>query len=347
MEFIAKQIAEILSGKIEGDENAVVSDFSKIEEGKPNSISFLANPKYNHYIYETQSSVVLVNEDFIAEKEIKTTLIRVPDAYKAIAILLNFYNSLQKKPSGIEKPTQIHKTAKIGKKPYIGSFTYISKDVEIGNNVQIYPNCYIGSNVKIGDNTIIYSGVNIYSETKIGKDCVIHSGTVIGADGFGFAPVNDAAFLKIAQIGNVVIEDNVELGALVTVDRATMGSTIIRTGVRLDDHNHVAHNVDVGENTVIAAQGGIAGSTKIGKNCMFAGQIGIAPHVSIANNTILGARAAIPGNIKKEGQTFIGQPGIDPHDFLRASIHFKNFDKIVKRLEKLEKIIEKNNISID
>jgi UDP-3-O-[3-hydroxymyristoyl] glucosamine N-acyltransferase len=285
MEFTAKQIAELLQGKIEGDENLIVNSFSKIEEGKSGSLSFLANPKYTHYIYETEASVILVNNDFVAQKTIKSTLIRVEDSYKSVAKLLEIYNSLLEKPTGIEKYSFVHKKATLGKNVYVGAFAYIGKGCEIGNNVQIYPSCYVGNNVKIGDNTILYSGVKIYYNSVIGKNCTIHAGTIIGADGFGFAPNGNDAFVKIAQIGNVVIEDNVELGALVTIDRATMGSTIIRTGVKLDNHNHVAHNVEIGKNTVIAAQTGIAGTAKIGENCMFGGQVGISPHVTIANGT--------------------------------------------------------------
>ncbi|MDR2009277.1 MAG: UDP-3-O-(3-hydroxymyristoyl)glucosamine N-acyltransferase [Bacteroidales bacterium] len=347
MEFTAKQIAEILNGKIEGDENAIVNNFAKIEEGKPNAISFLANPKYTHYIYETESSIVLVNEDFEPQKKINSTLIRVPDAYKALAKLLDVYNSMMEKPNGIEKNTHIHKKAKLGKDIYVGAFSYIGKEAVIGDNVLIYPGCYIGNNVSIGDNTIIYPGVKIYYNTIIGKNCVIHAGSVIGADGFGFAPVQDDAFVKIAQIGNVIIEDNVELGALVTIDRATMGSTIIRTGVRLDNHNHVAHNVEIGRNTVIAAQGGIAGSSKIGENCMFGGQVGIAPHILVANGTKVAATGAISNTIKTENTAVMGAPAIEISNFRRSFIHFRNLDKIVKKLEKLEKIIEENNLTIE
>jgi UDP-3-O-[3-hydroxymyristoyl] glucosamine N-acyltransferase len=344
MEFTAKQIAEILNGKIEGNENAVVNSFAKIEEGKPKAISFLANPKYTHYIYETESSIVLVNENFEPQKKIKATLIRVPDAYKGLAKLLEVYNSMIEKPGGIEKNSYIQKKAVLGKNIYVGAFSYIGKDAIIGNNVLIYPGCYIGNNVSIGDNTILYPGVKVYYNTIIGKNCIIHAGSIIGADGFGFAPVQDEAFVKIAQIGNVIIEDNVELGALVTVDRATMGSTIIRTGVRLDNHNHVAHNVEIGKNTVFAAQGGIAGSTKVGENCMFGGQVGIAPHISVANGTKVAATAAIANNITKENTGLMGAPAIDISNFKRSYVHFRTLDNIVRKLEKLEKIMEKNNL---
>ncbi len=337
MEFTAKQISELLHGTVEGDENVIVNSFSKIEEGKPGSLSFLANPKYTNYIYNTKASVVLVNKDFSPNKEIKSTLIRVEDSYKSIAQLLNIYNSMIEQPSGIEKNTFIHKKAKTGKDIYVGAFAYIGKGTEIGNNVKIYPGCYIGNNVKIGDNTIIHPGVKIYFNTIIGNNCTIHAGSIIGADGFGFAPNTDGAFIKIAQIGNVIIEDNVELGALVTIDRATMGSTIIRKGVKLDNHNHVAHNVEIGENTVIAAQSGIAGTAKIGKNCMFGGQVGISPHVSIANETKLSAQSGISNNVKKENTILMGSPAYEIRDYHKSYIHFKNLDIIVKRIDKLEK----------
>ncbi len=337
MEFTAKQIAELLNGTIEGDENVVVNSFSKIEEGKPFSLSFLANPKYTNYIYETSASIVLVNNDFVPQKEISSTLIRVKDSYKAIAELLKIYNSMVEKPKGVEKNTFIHKKSKIGKGVYVGAFSYISKGAEIGNNVQIYPGCYIGNNTKIGDDTILYPGVKIYYNTVIGKNCIIHSGTVIGADGFGFAPNEEGEFVKIAQTGNVIIEDNVELGALVTIDRATMGSTIIRKGVKLDNHNHVAHNAEIDQNTVIAAQTGIAGTSKIGKNCMIGGQVGISPHLKIANGTKISSQSGISNNIKKENTVIMGSPAYEIRDFHKSYIHFKNLDKIVKRLDELEK----------
>ncbi len=337
MEFTAKQISELLNGTVEGDENVIVNSFSKIEEGKPGSLSFLANPKYTNYIYETEASVVLVNNTFVSSKEIKSTLIRVEDSYKSIAQLLEIYNSMTEKPSGIEKQAFVHKKAKTGKNVYVGAFAYIGKGAVIGNNVQIYPGAYIGNDVQIGENSVIYPGVKIYYKTQIGKDCTIHAGSVIGADGFGFAPNTDGAFLKIAQIGNVIIEDNVELGALVTIDRATMGSTIIRKGVKLDNHNHVAHNVEIGQNTVIAAQSGIAGTAKIGENCMFGGQVGISPHVKIANGTKLSAQSGIANSVKKEDSILMGAPAYDIRQYHKSYIHFKNLDKIVKRLDELEK----------
>lgn len=340
MEFTAGQIAELLQGKVEGDASVIVNCFSKIEEGKPGSLSFLANPKYTNYIYQTEASVVLVNNDFVAQKQITSTLIRVQDSYKAIAQLLAVYNSMMDKPTGIEKNSFIHKKAKIGKNVYVGAFAYIGKEAEIGDNVQIYPGVYVGNNVIIGENTVIHPGVKIYYNTIIGKDCTIHSGSVIGADGFGFAPNGNDAFVKIAQIGNVIIEDNVELGALVTIDRATMGSTIIRKGVKLDNHNHVAHNVEIGSNTVIAAQSGIAGTAKIGENCMFGGQVGIGPHVKIANGTKMSAQSGIANNVKTKNSILMGAPAFDLRDYHRAYVHFKNLDKIVKRIDELERRLQ-------
>jgi UDP-3-O-[3-hydroxymyristoyl] glucosamine N-acyltransferase len=347
MEFTAKQIAELLNGRIEGDENVVVNNFSKIEEGKPKSLSFLANPKYTHYVYETEASIILVNNDFELREDIKPTLIRVPDSYKAIADLLNIYNSILQKPSGVEKNAQVHKKANLGKNIYIGAFSYISEGVVVGNNVLIYPGCYVGNNVKIGDNTVLYSGVKVYYNTIIGENCIIHAGSVIGADGFGFAPTADGTYSKIAQIGNVIIENNVELGALVTIDRATMGSTIIREGVKLDNHNHIAHNVEVDKNTVMAAQCGVAGSAKIGKDCMFGGQVGIAPHISIADRTKLAATTAVSNTISAENKAFMGAPAFEATDYRKSYVYFKKLPDIVKRLEKLEKILKENNITIE
>lgn len=341
MKFTAEQIAKMLQGNVEGDNNITVNCFSKIEEGKPGSLSFLANPKYTNYIYETEASIVLVNNDFVAQKEITSTLIRVEDAYKAIAQLLQIYNSMMEKPSGIEKNVFIHKKATTGKNIYVGAFAYIGKDAQIGDNVQIYPGVYVGNGVKIGDNSTIYPGVKIYYDTVIGKDCTIHAGSIIGADGFGFAPNGKEAFVKIAQIGNVVIEDNVEIGALVTIDRATLGSTIIRKGVKLDNHNHIAHNVEIGQNTVIAAQSGIAGTTKVGDNCMFGGQVGIGPHVKIANGTKMSAQSGVINNVKKEDSILMGAPAFEIRDYQKSYIHFKNLDKIVKRLDELERQLGK------
>ena len=306
MEFSAQNIADLLQGKVEGDPNTKVSDVSKIEEGKPGTLCFLANPKYEKYLYTTEASIVIVNNDLKLTDKVSAALIRVPDAYKAFATLLEFYNASIPQKSGIEQPSFISASAKIGEKVYVGAFSYISDNVKLNDNVKIYPQVYIGDNVVIGENTVINPGVTIYHDCKIGSNCVFHSGIVIGADGFGFAPQSDDnVYKKIPQIGNVIIEDNVELGANVTVDRATMGSTIIRKGVKLDNMVHIGHNVEVGENTVMAAQCGIAGSVKIGRDCMFGGQTAIAPHCTIANGIKLGGKSGVNSSLKKENYFFV------------------------------------------
>ncbi|HBK83035.1 MAG TPA: UDP-3-O-(3-hydroxymyristoyl)glucosamine N-acyltransferase, partial [Flavobacterium sp.] len=279
MKFTASQIASILNGTVLGDPNAEVYKLSKIEEGTPGSLTFLANKKYNNYIYTTQATITIVNHDFVPEQEISTNLIQVEDAYKSFTTLLEYYNQVKLMKSGIEQPSFVSENVVYGNGLYLGSFCYVGKNVIIGENVKIYPNTFIGDNVRIGDNCIFFAGVRVYSETEIGNNCTFHSGSIIGSDGFGFAPQEDGTFKKIPQIGNVVIEDNVEIGANTTIDRATLGSTFIRKGVKLDNHIQVAHNVDIHENTVIAAQTGIAGSTKIGKNCMIGGQVGIEGHL--------------------------------------------------------------------
>lgn len=340
MEFTASQIAELLSGEVDGNPEVVINSFSKIEEGKPGSISFLANEKFTKYIYQTEASAVLVKKSFIPERDVNSTLIRVEDPYKSVAVLLEFYNKYTEKPKGVEKFSFVDRSAKTGKNNYIGAFSYISKNVEIGDSTLIYPGVFIGKNVKIGKNTVIYAGVKIYDDCLIGDSCIIHAGSVIGADGFGFAPVENREFVKIAQIGNVVIEDNVEIGALVTIDRATMGSTIIRKGVKLDNHNHVAHNVEIGANTVIAAQTGIAGTAKIGDNCMFGGQVGISPHVKIASKTKIASQSGISKSVNKENLLLMGSPAINIKDFHKSYIHFKNFDAIIRKIEELEEKVK-------
>ncbi len=337
MKFSACQIANLLKGEVDGNPDVMVSRVSKIEEGESGTITFLANEKFTKYIYTTKASVVLINRSFVPEKNIKSTLIKVDDPYKSIAHLLEIYNKCIDKPSGIEKNSYIDKSVKKGKNIYVGTFAYIGKNVVIGDNTLIFPGTFIGNNVNIGSNTIIYPSVNIYEDCTIGNNCIIHAGSVIGSDGFGFAPNENKEFVKIAQIGNVIIEDNVEIGALVTIDRATMGSTIIRKGVKLDNHNHVAHNVEIGENTVIAAQTGIAGTAKIGKNCMIGGQVGISPHVKIADNTKIASQSGITKSILKKNTIIMGSPAFDMKDFHKSYIHFKALDKINKRLEKLEK----------
>jgi UDP-3-O-[3-hydroxymyristoyl] glucosamine N-acyltransferase len=335
MKFSLTQIAQLLNGQIEGNPDANVHKLCKIEEGVSGGLSFLANPQYMPYIYDTDATAVIINTDLVLEKPVKTTLIRVENAYQAFAKLLEIYNEIRQNKVGISEKSSIHESAKIGENCYVGDFTVIGENVQLGNNVKIYPQIYIGDNTQIGDNTTIYAGVKIYSDTVIGKNVIIHAGSIIGADGFGFAP-SDAEYSKVAQIGNVIIEDHVEIGANTCIDRATLGSTIIKNGVKLDNLIQIAHNVVVGENTVMASQTGISGSTKIGKNCMFGGQVGIAGHALIADGVKLAAQSGVPASIKQENAVFFGSPAIDAVEYRRSAIHFKNFDKIVKRLNDLE-----------
>lgn len=342
MKFTADQIASILEGEIDGNPNVEVSNLSKIEEGKKGTLSFLSNPKYTPFIYTTNASIVIVNKDFTPENEIKSTLIRVDDSYKSFSKLLEYYNQFKLSITGIESPISVHESSSYGSDCYIGAFSYIGKHVKIGNNVKIYPNTYIGDNTTIGDNTVIFSGVKIYSETIVGNNCFINSGAIVGADGFGFAPNENGEYSKIPQIGNVIIEDHVDIGAGTTIDRATLGSTIIRKGVKLDNQIQIAHNVDVGENTVIAAQTGIAGSTKIGKNCQIGGQVGIVGHITIGNNVKVQAQSGIGRSIK-DNEVIQGSPAIGYGDYNKSYVHFKNLPKIVKKINDLEKFIDGNN----
>ena len=344
MEFTAKQIAELINGRIEGDENAVVSTFSKIEEGKPGAISFLSNPKYTHFLYETQSSVVLVNEDVKLEKPVNATLIRVDNAYECVAKLLQLYESMKPQKTGIDPLAFISPKAKIGKDCYIGPFAYIGDDVEIGDHSQIYPHATIFDKAIVGNHCIIYPNVSIYHDCHIGNNVIIHSGSVIGADGFGFAP-NADGYDKMPQIGIVTIEDDVEIGANTCIDRSTMGSTYIRKGAKLDNLIQVAHNAEVGENTVMAAQVGVAGSTKIGKWCMFGGQVGMAGHISIADHTTVGAQAGITNTVRESGQTIIGSPAWDARGFMKSAAIFRRLSNMYQNIQKLLKEIEelKNN----
>jgi UDP-3-O-[3-hydroxymyristoyl] glucosamine N-acyltransferase len=341
MEFSAQQIAHILKGKVEGDPEVKVNNFSKIEEGKQGTLTFLANPKYLHYIYETKASLALVNEDFVAEKALPPTLtlIRVPNAYSALAQLFKLVEQAKARKQGIETPSFISDSATIPQKNlYIGAFAYIGENVKIGENVAVYPHAYIGDNVVIEENTIIYAGVKIYEGCKIGKNCIIHSGAVIGADGFGFAKEGDT-YEKIPQLGNVTIEDNVEIGANTTIDRAVMDSTIIRQGVKLDNLIQVAHNVEIGENTGIAAQTGISGSTKIGKNGIIGGQVGLGGHIKIGDNVSIGAQAGIISNIES-GRSIIGSPAIDINNFFRSSIIFSKLPDMYRQIHQLQKELE-------
>jgi len=338
MKFTAEQIAGILEGEIVGDSNVEVSRLSKIEEGTEGSLTFLSNPKYTNFIYTTKASITIVNDTFEPESPIDTTLIKVTDAYKSFSKLLEFYNQVKLNKSGIETPSFISESATYGENLYLGSFSYIGDNVTLGDNVKIYPGSFIGDNANIGHNVIIFAGAKIYSETVIGNNCTIHSGAVIGADGFGYAPNEDGTYDKIPQIGNVIIEDNVDIGANSTIDRATLGSTVIRTGVKIDNQVQIAHNVEIGRNTVIAAQTGIAGSTKLGENCMIGGQVGIVGHLTIGNNVRIQAQSGVASNIK-DNEVLQGSPTFGYSDFSKSYVHFKNLPKVVKEIEELKKQI--------
>jgi UDP-3-O-[3-hydroxymyristoyl] glucosamine N-acyltransferase len=335
MQFIATQIAGLLNGQIEGDANVTVTKLSKIEEGVPGSISFLSNPLYTQYLYNTKASVVIINKNFVLTAPVTATLIRVESAENAFAKLLEMYNKVKLDKKGISKLSFIADSVTLGSDIYAGEFSYVGENAIIGNGVKIYPQVYIGDNAVIGDNTTLFAGVKIYSETIVGKNCIIHSGTVIGSDGFRFNPENDHK--KVPQIGNVVIEDDVEIGANCAIDRATLGSTILRKGVKFDNLIHIAHNVEVGENTYFAAQGVVAGSTKIGKNCMFSGQVGIVGHLNIADNTIITAQSGISKSINKMGEVYMGSPAFDANKYRKAYIHFRNLNSLVERVDKIEK----------
>ncbi len=336
MKFTATQIAGILEGEVVGNPNAEVYKLSKIEEGTEGSLTFLANPKYTNFIYSTQATITIVNASFKPEQEITTTLIKVDDAYQSFSKLLEYYNQIKLMKSGIEEPSVISEGTTYGSDLYLGSFSYLGKNVKIGNNVKIYPNSFIGDNVTIGDDCVFFAGVRIYSETVIGSRVTIHSGTVVGADGFGFAPQEDGTYKKVPQIGNVIIEDDVEIGSCATIDRATLGSTIIRTGVKLDNQIQVAHNVEIGAHTVIAAQTAIAGSTKIGKNCMIGGQVGFAGHLVIGDRVKIQGQSGIGKNLS-DGEVVQGSPAFNYGDFAKSFVHFKNLPKIVSEIEQLKK----------
>jgi UDP-3-O-[3-hydroxymyristoyl] glucosamine N-acyltransferase len=337
MEFTARQIAGFLKGTVEGDPEIKVHNVSKIEEGQPGTLTFLANPKYMPFIYTTSASVVVVSQTFIAQQEIKATLIRVEDAYQAFATLLRMFDKSKPGFSGI-KPTAVIDTSSVtGEGTSVGDYTVIGKNVRIGSNVFIYPQVFIGDDVEIGDDTIVYPGVRVYHQCKIGKRCILHSGVVIGSDGFGFAPVDGQGYQKIPQLGNVVLEDFVEIGSNTTIDRATMGSTIIREGVKLDNLIQVAHNVEIGKHTVIAAQTGISGSTKIGSRCMIGGQVGIIGHITIADDVKIGAGSGIEASITTPGATMLGAPAIEASKARRNFIHWRKLDEIVKKVYSIEK----------
>jgi UDP-3-O-[3-hydroxymyristoyl] glucosamine N-acyltransferase len=336
MKFTAKQIAGYLDGQVDGDPEVQVYDVSRIEDGRPGTLSFLANPKYQAHLYGTLSSIVLVQHDFVPTQPVPCTLVRVEDPYRALAKLLVL---VEKRPnrSGVEPMAFVHESAVLGENVYVGAFSYISKGATLGNNVKIFPQVYISEDVVIGDDTWIYSGARIHNSSVIGSHCLIHSGAVIGGDGFGFAPVTGSDFTKVPQIGNVVIEDYVEVGTNTTIDRATIGSTIIRKGVKLDNLIQIGHNVEIGENTVIAAQSGISGSTRIGRNCMIGGQVGIIGHITIADGTKIAAQSGVGQSVKVAGTAIQGSPAYDLIPYQRSYVYFKKLPEIVERLRVIEK----------
>lgn len=343
MEFSASDIAKLLGGEVEGDGDIKLNNISKIDQGLKGTLSFLSNPAYTKYIYDTKASAVIVNKDFKAEKQISCTLIRVDDAYTALARLLNYYNQTKPGKEGIEQPSYVSSSSTVGEKLYLGAFAYIGNDAKIGNRVKIYPHVYVGDNVIIGDDTILYPGVKIYADCRIGESCIIHSGAVIGADGFGFAPNQDGTYTKIAQVGNVIIEDHVEIGANSTIDAATIGSTIIRKGVKLDNLVHIGHNNEIGENSVMAAQVGVAGSTKIEKNCVVGGQVGISGHITIGEGSKLGPQSGVMSNLKP-GSVMLGTPAADFKSTMKSYSIIRNLPSLrndliemQKRLDELEK----------
>ena len=338
MEFSAKQIAAFIQGEIIGDENATVHTFAKIEEGIPGAISFLSNPKYTPYIYETKASIVLVNKDFTPEQEVKATLIKVDNAYESLAKLLNLYEMSKPKRTGSDERAYVAETAKIGKDVYIAPFACIGDHAEVGDNTVIHPHATVGGGAKIGSNCILYANSTVYHDCRVGNNCILHAGCVIGADGFGFAPTPQG-YEKIPQIGIVILEDNVEVGANTCIDRATMGATVIHSGVKLDNLVQIAHNDEIGSHTVMAAQVGIAGSTKVGEWCMFGGQVGIAGHLKIGNQVNLGAQSGVPGNIKS-GSQLIGTPPMELKQFFKASIVQKSLPEMQIELRNLRKEIE-------
>ncbi|MBT8253707.1 MAG: UDP-3-O-(3-hydroxymyristoyl)glucosamine N-acyltransferase [Bacteroidia bacterium] len=342
MKFTAAQIAGILDGEIVGDPEVEVSKLAKIEEGTIGTLTFLANPKYTPFIYSTKASITIVNRDFLPDSDIYTTLIKVEDAYKSFSKLLEYYNQIKSNKTGIEEPCFISETATLGDNVYIGAFSYIGENVILGNNVKIFPNSYIGDNVHLGNNVVLFSGAKVYSDCIIGNDCVINSGAIIGADGFGFTPNEKGEYSKVPQTGNVIIEDYVDIGAGTTIDRATLGSTLIKRGVKLDNQIQIAHNVEIGKNTVIAAQTGIAGSTKIGENCQIGGQVGIVGHISIGNNVRIQAQSGIIRNVK-DNEVLQGSPALPYGDYNKSYVYFKNLPRIVRGISDIEKKIGDND----
>ncbi len=339
MEYTAEMIARLLNGTVEGDPGTKVNTIAKIEEGKPGALSFLSNLKYEQYIYTTGSSVVLVRNEFRPAREVRATLIRVDDPYQSVARLLQIYEAARPAPKGIHPAAVIDETASVGEDVYLGAYVVVSANAVIGSGSSIYPHTYVGDGVKVGKNCTLHAGVKVYSDCVIGDNCILHAGAVIGADGFGFAPVADSNFMKIPQIGNVVIEDNVEIGANTCIDRATMGSTVIQCGVKLDNLVQVGHNVVIGENTVIAAQSGIAGSTKIGRNCMIGGQVGFAGHLSIADGCKIGAQSGIMSTVSQENAVMLGYPAIDSKQFLKSFVYFRKLPDMSSKLDALAKSV--------
>lgn len=339
MRISVEQLASLVNGTIEGDAKAYIENYSKIEEATDGCLTFLANPKYTHYIYSTKATAVLVRKDFKPEQELSTTLIRVEDPYETLAVLLNMVSSQEPIKKGIEQPCHIAEGVEIADDVYVGAFAYIGKNVKVGKNVKIYPQVYVGDNVTLGDDVILYPGTKIYHGCKIGNRCILHAGTVIGADGFGFAPKEDGTYEKIAQIGIVIIEDDVEIGANTTIDRATMGATIVKKGAKLDNLIQVAHNVEIGENTVMAAQVGVAGSTKIGKNNMVGGQVGFAGHITVGDNNGIGAQSGIHSNLG-DNLRVIGSPVINAIDFARNQVFMKRLPQMAQDIKQLKKLVD-------
>lgn len=344
MQFTAEQIATLLKGQVEGNPETLVDQLSKIEEAGPKSLTFLANPKYEHFIYDTDAGIIVINEDLALQKTVKATLIRVKNAYTAFTELLKLYDEMRNERSGIDEQVFIHESSSIGQNPYIGAFSYIGKNVVIGNQVKIYPQVYIADDVKIGDNSVLLPGVKVYKDCIIGNRVIIHAGSVIGSDGFGFAPKEDGSYEKIPQIGNVIIEDDVEIGANTVIDRATLGSTRILKGVKLDNLIQIAHNVEVGSNTVIAAQTGVSGSTKIGENVVLGGQVGVVGHISIAKGSQVQAQSGINRSILEENKKWGGSPAFPYSNELRSQVLYSKLPELEKRITELEKQLnEKNN----
>jgi UDP-3-O-[3-hydroxymyristoyl] glucosamine N-acyltransferase len=344
MKFTANQIAELINGKIEGDPDVAVSSFGKLEEATEGQLAFLANPKYEEFLYTTKASIIIINTTLELEKKLSATLIRVPDAYSSFAVILTAYSQMAKANlTGIQHPSFIAPSAKLGENIFVGAFTYLGNNVVIGNNVKLYPQVYLGDNVTIGDDSILYPGVKIHHDCKIGNSVSIHAGSVIGGDGFGFAPQNDGSFKKVPQIGNVVVENNVEIGANTAIDRATIGSTIIKAGAKLDNLIQIAHNVEIGMNTVIAAQSGVSGSTKIGKNVMIGGQAGIVGHIQIADGSKINAQSGVAKSIKTPNTAVTGSPAYDYALSLRSQILSRNLPEMEKRIKELEKMVERLN----